>query len=43
LQDAVYDTTREELARRRPFEEAVRRPYFHAKPLDGVQLYNWMK
>ncbi|KAG2435879.1 hypothetical protein HXX76_007074 [Chlamydomonas incerta] len=42
-QEAVYEATRAELAKRRPFEEAARRPYFHVKPLDGVQLFNWIK
>ena len=39
----MYEATRAELAKRRPFEEAARRPYFHIKPLDGVQLFNWIK
>ena len=33
--------TKEELARRRTFEDAIKRPYFHVKPLDAAQLSAW--
>lgn len=33
--------TKEELGRRRAFEDAIKRPYFHVKPLDGAQLAAW--
>lgn len=33
--------TKEELARRRQFEDAIKRPYFHIKPLDAAQLAAW--
>lgn len=36
-------TASEELNRRRPFEECIKRPYFHTKPLDAVQLQAWSK
>lgn len=36
-------TASEELNRRRPFEECIKRPYFHTKPLDTVQLQAWSK
>lgn len=42
-QDELYDRTKAELLKRKPFEDAVRRPYFHVKPLDGVQLWNWIR
>ena len=32
---------KEEQQRRRAFESALRRPYFHAKPLDDAQLQTW--
>lgn len=31
----------EEVRKRWPFEEAIKRPYFHVKPLERVQLKNW--
>ena len=33
--------TKEELERRRQFEDAIKRPYFHVKPLDRNQLVAW--
>ncbi|GIL55195.1 hypothetical protein Vafri_10769 [Volvox africanus] len=42
-QDELYEQTKQELLRRKPFEDAARRPYFHIKPLDGVQLFNWIR
>lgn len=39
----LYAASSEELERRRSFEEAIKRPYFHIKPLDAGQLVNWMR
>lgn len=39
----VFDVTAEELATRRQFEDCLKRPYFHVKPLDNVQLQAWWK
>ncbi|KAK9866987.1 hypothetical protein WJX84_003162 [Apatococcus fuscideae] len=39
----LYSSSSEELERRRSFEEAIKRPYFHIKPLDAGQLVNWMR
>ncbi len=39
----LYTSSSEELERRRSFEEAIKRPYFHIKPLDAGQLVNWMR
>lgn len=33
--------TKQELARRQPFETAIKRPYFHIRPLDAAQLVTW--
>ncbi|KXZ54454.1 hypothetical protein GPECTOR_4g1005 [Gonium pectorale] len=41
--EELYEATKAEQGRRKPFEEAARRPYFHIKPLDGVQLFNWIR
>ncbi|KAL0031827.1 hypothetical protein WJX79_009679 [Trebouxia sp. C0005] len=35
--------TKEEWYRRKPFEDAIKRPYFHVKPLDSAQLQNWSR
>ncbi|KAJ2953319.1 hypothetical protein O0L34_g906 [Tuta absoluta] len=37
----VHKTTGEEVAARWTFEEAIKRPYFHVKPLERCQLKNW--
>lgn len=39
----LYESANEELGRRRAFEECIKRPYFHTKPLDTVQLQAWTK
>lgn len=31
------------MACRKPFEDAIKRPYFHVKPLDGNQLTAWSR
>ena len=33
--------TKKELGLRKPFEDAIKRPYFHVKPLDQNQLAAW--
>jgi hypothetical protein len=33
--------TKEEVTRRKAFEDVIRRPYFHVKPLDAAQLSAW--
>ena len=30
-----------QVAKRKAFEAAIKRPYFHFKPLDDAQLNNW--
>ena len=35
--------SKKEVARRKPFEDAIKRPYFHVKPLDGNQLTAWSR
>ena len=37
----VFNALEEEVRKRWPFEEAIKRPYFHVKPLERVQLKNW--
>jgi pre-mRNA-processing factor 39 len=40
---AVFEVTRDTvLVPRKPFEEKIKRPYYHFKPLDGTQLSNWV-
>lgn len=38
---AVHEQTVQEVMNRWTFEEAVKRPYFHVKPLERCQLKNW--
>ena len=33
----VYTALEEEVRKRWPFEEAIKRPYFHVKPLERVK------
>eukprot|EP01025_Chloroclados_australasicus_P022835 TRINITY_DN2337_c0_g4_i1.p1 TRINITY_DN2337_c0_g4~~TRINITY_DN2337_c0_g4_i1.p1 ORF type:complete len:689 (-),score=100.22 TRINITY_DN2337_c0_g4_i1:257-2323(-) len=35
--------TKKKIEERRPFEEGIRRPYFHVKSLDSAQLLNWCR
>jgi len=35
--------SKEEVERRRVFEDAIKRPYFHVKALDGAQLSAWSR
>lgn len=37
----VFNVLDEEVRKRWAFEEAIKRPYFHVKPLERVQLKNW--
>lgn len=37
----MFNITLAEVEKRKHFETAIKRPYFHAKPLDKVQLQNW--
>ncbi|CAF4911516.1 unnamed protein product [Pieris macdunnoughi] len=37
----VHKSTGEEVAARWTFEEGIKRPYFHVKPLERCQLKNW--
>lgn len=41
--DETYAVAKEEWQRRKPFEDGIKRPYFHVKPLDLAQLQNWSK
>jgi pre-mRNA-processing factor 39 len=41
-QDTVYHTTKKRLEAIQGFETAIRRPYWHHKPLDSQQLLNWV-
>ncbi|XP_065919620.1 pre-mRNA-processing factor 39-like isoform X2 [Dysidea avara] len=40
-QRSLYNKTEVEVEKRKHFEEAIRRPYFHVKPLEKSQLKNW--
>ncbi|XP_024519001.1 pre-mRNA-processing factor 39 isoform X1 [Selaginella moellendorffii] len=39
--EELYKSTKEWDAKVREYETAIRRPYFHVKPLDDLQLLNW--
>ncbi|CAD5111413.1 DgyrCDS722 [Dimorphilus gyrociliatus] len=39
--EIIHKKTAEEVTKRWQFEEAVKRPYFHVKPLEKSQLKNW--
>lgn len=39
--DKVYHDNEGEVQKRWQFEEAIKRPYFHVKPLDSLQLRSW--
>eukprot|EP00898_Chlorokybus_atmophyticus_P005951 jgi/Chlat1/6357/Chrsp44S05821 len=41
VREAIYLATKQEDANIRDFELAIKRPYFHVKPLDDMQLLNW--
>lgn len=39
--EIIHKQTAEEATKRWRFEEAIKRPYFHVKPLEKSQLKNW--
>ena len=39
--DEMYKVAKEQDSRIVEYESAIRRPYFHVKPLDDAQLTNW--
>lgn len=41
LREIVYNKTVEEVNRRWHYEDSIKRPYFHVKPLERMQLKNW--
>lgn len=38
----IHKQTESETAKRWNFEQSIRRPYFHVKPLEATQLKNWL-
>ncbi|XP_067134956.1 pre-mRNA-processing factor 39 isoform X1 [Centruroides vittatus] len=38
---AIFVINEEEVSKRWAFEEGIKRPYFHVKPLERAQLKNW--
>jgi len=41
VKTAIHKQNEQEVSKRWAFEEAIRRPYFHVKPLEKIQLRNW--
>ncbi|XP_050406235.1 pre-mRNA-processing factor 39, partial [Patella vulgata] len=41
LREVIYKQNENEVSKRWGYEEAIRRPYFHVKPLERSQLKNW--
>ena len=41
LREAVHRLNEQEVSKRWSYEEGVRRPYFHVKPLERGQLKIW--
>ncbi|XP_069501064.1 uncharacterized protein [Ambystoma mexicanum] len=41
LREQMYKQNEAEVSKRWTFEEAIKRPYFHVKPLERAQLINW--
>ncbi|XP_071963126.1 pre-mRNA-processing factor 39-like [Antedon mediterranea] len=41
--NAIHKETEQEVSKRWTFEEAIKRPYFHVKPLEKPQLKNWIE
>ncbi|XP_061138390.1 pre-mRNA-processing factor 39 [Syngnathus typhle] len=39
--DAIYQENENEVRKRWNFEDTIKRPYFHVKPLDQIQLRGW--
>ena len=40
-QESTFKNTELEVSKRWAFEEGIKRPYFHVKPLEKSQLKNW--
>jgi pre-mRNA-processing factor 39 len=43
MRETFYKASKEWDESTRDFENAIRRPYFHVRPLDDAQLANWHK
>lgn len=43
MRESYYKAAKEWDLKTRDFENAIRRPYFHVRPLDDSQLGNWHK
>ncbi|XP_059815500.1 pre-mRNA-processing factor 39 isoform X1 [Hypanus sabinus] len=41
VRQEIYNHNENEVSRRWAFEEGIKRPYFHVKPLEKAQLKNW--
>lgn len=41
IREVIHKQTEEEVSKRWAFEEGIKRPYFHIKPLERSQLKNW--
>ncbi|XP_078262844.1 pre-mRNA-processing factor 39 isoform X2 [Rhinoraja longicauda] len=41
VRQEIYNHNENEVSRRWAFEEGIKRPYFHVKPLEKTQLKNW--
>lgn len=41
IRKVVHDANKTEVNKRWVFEDAIKRPYFHVKPLERIQLKNW--
>eukprot|EP00112_Aurelia_sp_Birch-Aquarium-sp1_P017436 Seg4041.1 transcript_id=Seg4041.1/GoldUCD/mRNA.D3Y31 product="Pre-mRNA-processing factor 39" protein_id=Seg4041.1/GoldUCD/D3Y31 len=39
--ELIFKKTEEDIKKRWHFEDAIKRPYFHVKPLERIQLRNW--
>lgn len=39
--EAAASSAKAAVAAIKPFEDGIRRPYFHVKPLDSAQVVNW--
>ena len=38
----MFNLNEAEVNKRKKFEELIKRPYFHTKPLEKTQLKNWL-
>ncbi|NWU29636.1 PRP39 factor, partial [Dyaphorophyia castanea] len=41
IHQEIFNHNEHEVSKRWTFEEAIKRPYFHVKPLEKIQLKNW--